>query len=151
DRQAWRDGEDGQEGQDRRGGHLRAIWLAVVPVLSAPDRGAAFQLLSNPLRNPAEKRTKLLALGEASIGPVVAALDDPGSAIRIVILLDILTSLHSRAANKALAHLLQNMDPRVRAYASSALSLSHEVCAVPQLVRLLDDNGVYAVDASSHP
>jgi hypothetical protein len=107
-----------------------AICMAFAPSSLAQENSArARQILSNPVRPFTELREGLLAIGDAAIEPVVEALaDERQESIRQTVLVEVLGSLHSRRSNRALAHLLDDTRPIVRANAASVLGRNHEVC-----------------------
>ncbi len=120
----------------------------------AQDPGArARAILSDASKSAPAAREALLSLGDASINAVldVLATEKDAPQPRQAFLVGILGSLHSAQGNRALWRTLDDARPLVRANAAIALAKNHEACAVPRLLRLLDDPAEYGKEASTDP
>jgi hypothetical protein len=130
------------------------VWMIFGQFCWAQEESArARQILSDPALSAAEAREALLALGEAAIEPAEEALarEQQATPPRQAFLVGILGSLRSPNSNRALGRLLADRRPLVRANASSALGRNHVACAVPHLIRLLDDRVEYGQEVSTDP
>ena len=131
-----------------------AISTVFVPGCWAQDAGTrARAILSDSSKSAAEAREGLLSLGDAAVDPVIHALltERDAAQPRQAFLVGILASLHSAKSNRALGRVLDDTRSLVRANAAIALGKKHEACAVPELIRLLDDHAEYGKDVSTDP
>lgn len=130
------------------------VLIAVVPGCWAQDAGTlARAILSDSAKSAAAARESLLSLGDAAVGPILDALASEKDAAqpRQAFLVGVLASLQSAGSNRALGRVLEDTRPLVRANAAIALGKNHQACAVPGLVRLLDDHAEYGKEVSTDP
>jgi HEAT repeat protein len=95
---------------------------------------------------------KLTNLGDAAVKPLTEAISNPkASFIRLAFLIDTLARIKSTSAEIALAACLRDSRPFVRAHAARALARNNVSCAVPSIIRLINDSSAYAQEVSTDP
>ncbi len=127
--------------------------IAVLACRAQDSTARARALLEDTSKSTAVVREELLKIGDAAVEPVLRALETETNAAqpRQAFLVGVLASVHSPTANRALGRALGDNRPFVRASAAIALGKSHERCAVPQFVKLLDDSAEYAKAVATDP
>jgi hypothetical protein len=130
------------------------VLIVAVSGCWAQDAGTrARAILSDSSKSAAAAREALLSLGDAAVDPILAALvtEKDAAQPRQAFLVGILASIQSAESNRALGRVLEDTRPLVRANAAIALGKNHQACAVPGLVRLLDDRAEYGKEVSTDP
>jgi HEAT repeat protein len=139
----------------------RILLTALVPAIafgcggSGPQAsGDVNELLARPFPTEAEAvKENLVAHGDRAVRGVADAVkkENQASPPRIVFLFDVLSSIGTPNAQIAMADLLNDSRPFVRARAADGLAATLARCAIPALIERFQDTAVYSDDVSTDP
>jgi|GEM_PF-3497096 len=102
---------------------------------------------------PKLARKHLLALGPSAFPYVLRIVrEDAGlGMIKKTFLIDVIARSKTKQSGSALIELLTDTDPYVRGLAASYVDKRRYRAAVPHLIKLLDDKGVYVTQLQTDP
>lgn len=112
------------------------------------------QAISRPFPKEAEaSRKQLLALGTPAIPFIAEAVRSSEylTPIKKVFLIDVMAGIKGQQLGPALVSLLVDDDPLVRGQAAAHLGKQRLKAAIPHLINLLNDRGVYKTTVQTDP
>jgi hypothetical protein len=130
------------------------IYVGVLAVNCQDDLGAqVMQAVSLFPSAPQAARKQLRELGPSAFPYVLQMIRDDGGlgTIKKTFLIDVIARSRTEQSASALIELLTDRDPYVRGLAVSYLGKRKYGAAIPHLVKLLDDKGVFVTRVRTDP